>query len=62
MMCKGAIVKRGSRTVRQFAVMVGTNIQLVTSGDVVDAAIYQALAAAGAIVEPNYNGDIPEED
>lgn len=51
-MLKGAVIQRGKKTVRQFAVMVGTTMQLVTSGDTVDRPTYEALLAAGAI-EPH---------
>lgn len=49
MLSKGAEVARRGRKVRQFAVVVGGNIRVVTSGDTVDRNTYNALVAAGAI-------------
>ncbi len=49
MMKKGADSKRHGRTVRQFGVMMHGSIRLVTSGDTVDQATYEALVAAGAV-------------
>jgi len=49
MMLKGAEVPRGGRTVRQFAVMINGSVRVVTSGDTVDRATYDALLAANAI-------------
>lgn len=47
-MLKGVDVMRHGRRVKQFAVMVGGNVRVVTSGDTVDLETYQALVAAGA--------------
>lgn len=52
MMMKGADVLRRGRKVRQFAVMVGGTMHLVTSGDTVDRDTYRALIAAGAVAVP----------
>ncbi len=52
MMMKGADVLRRGRKVRQFAVMVGGTMHLVTSGDTVDRDTYRALVAAGAVAVP----------
>lgn len=49
MMLKGSIYHRRKQTVRQFGVTVNGATKLVTSGDMVDAATYDALVAAGAI-------------
>ena len=49
MMTKGSVQVRGRKKVRQFAVMVGASIRLVTSGDMVDHETYQALLAAAAV-------------
>lgn len=49
MMLKGSIYKRRKQTVRQFGVTVNGATRLVTSGDVVDSATYNALLAAGAV-------------
>lgn len=49
MMTKGSIVKRRRETVRQFGVTVNGSTRLVTSGDTVDAATYNALLAAQAL-------------
>ena len=49
MMLKGSICKRGRQTVRQFGVTVGGATRLVTSGDVVDRDMYDALLKAGAL-------------
>ena len=48
-MMKGVDVMRHGRRVRQFAVMVGGNVRVVTSGDTVDLETYQALVAANAV-------------
>ena len=66
MMEKGAKVLRHGRTVRQIAVMVGTNVCLVTSGDTVDRPTYEALLAGGIIsppqrMIPGLDGDHPAE-
>lgn len=52
MLKKGADSVRHGRTVRQFGVMMHGTIQLVTSGDTVDRATYDALVAAGAVEPP----------
>lgn len=57
-MVKGADVMRANKRVRQFAVMVGGSIRVVTSGDTVDRATYDALIEAGAI-QP---APTPEQD
>ncbi len=64
MMLKGAIVNRGRTQIRQFAVMVGGSIRLVTSGDKVDRSTYEALIAAGAIPPPQMptTADTPPEN
>jgi len=46
---KGNIVPRGRKKVRQFAVLVNTRVRVVTTGDVVERAVYEALVAAGAV-------------
>lgn len=56
-MAKGAIVKRRGRRVRQYAVMVGGNVRVVTSGDMVDLETYLALAAAGVVPPPAVSSD-----
>ncbi len=53
MMMKGALLKRGRETVRQYGVTVAGSTRLVTSGDIVDRATYDALLAAGAIRRPS---------
>ncbi len=52
MMVKGSAYKRRSGEVRQFGVTVNGATVLVTSGDVVDRATYEALVEAGAIRPP----------
>jgi len=52
MMRKGHIVVRRGRKVRQYLVSVDGSTRLVTSGDVVDRATYEALVAAGCVVPP----------
>lgn len=52
MMRKGHIVQRRGRKVRQYLVSVDGSTRLVTSGDVVDRATYEALVAAGCVVPP----------
>jgi hypothetical protein len=52
MMKKGAQLHRRGRPIRQFAVTVDMCTRVVTSGDVVDRATYQALVAAGAVESP----------
>lgn len=60
MMVKGSIVKRRGGEVRQFGVTVDGSTRLVTSGDTVDRATYDALLAAGAIRVPSQpQPDIP---
>ena len=49
MMLKGSVCQRRSGVVRQYGVTVNGATRLVTSGDVVDGATYNALLAAGAI-------------
>jgi hypothetical protein len=49
MLVKGSIVTRKGKPIRQFGVTVGGSTRLVTSGDVVDQATYEALRAAGAL-------------
>jgi hypothetical protein len=49
MMLKGAVIKRGKRTIRQYGVTVNGSTRLVNSGDVVDRETYEALLAVGAI-------------
>ncbi len=46
-MLKGAIVTRGRKKVRQCAVMVGSDIRLVTSGDTVSKDTYLAMMKSG---------------
>jgi hypothetical protein len=50
MMLKGTDVPRGNKIVRQFAVMVNGAVHVVTSGDRVNRAVYEALLEAGAII------------
>ena len=52
MMLKGNIAKRGRQQVRQFGVSIGGTTRIVTSGDMVNQEIYEALLAAKAI-DPN---------
>lgn len=52
MMRKGSRAVRRGAEVRQFLVMVGNTSVLVTSGDRVDQATYEALVAAGVIDPP----------
>jgi len=49
MMKKGAKVRRKRKIVRQIAVLVGSEVRLVTSGDTVDRETYEALQAAGVL-------------
>lgn len=49
---KGNDVPRGRKKVRQFAVLVDSRVRVVTTGDVVDRATYEALLAAEAIAPP----------
>lgn len=53
MMVKGNICKRRRETVRQYVITVKCATRLVTSGDVVDREIYEALLAAGVIRPPS---------
>lgn len=50
MMLKGTDVPRGNKIVRQFAVMVNGAVHVVTSGDRVNRAVYEALLEAGAVI------------
>ena len=52
MMLKGSVYKRRKGLVRQFGVTVAGSTHLVTSGDCVDRATYEALLAVGAIKAP----------
>jgi hypothetical protein len=52
MMLKGHIIKRGSQQVRQIGVTVNGSTRLVTSGDMVDLATYEALVRAGIVAPP----------
>jgi hypothetical protein len=62
MMEKGAEVVRSGRKVKQIAVMVSTNVVLVTSGDQVDRPVYEALVASGAVRAPETAAnETPEE-
>lgn len=51
MMVKGTTHKRRSGTIRQYGVTVNGSTKLVTTGEFVDRETYQALIAAGAIVD-----------
>ncbi len=53
MMLKGAELTRRGRRIRQYAVMVGGMMHLVTSGDTVDRSTYEALLSAEAIRSPD---------
>jgi len=57
MMRKGHIVNRGSKKVRQIGVTVNGSTRLVTSGDMVDQATYEALMRAGIIETPRRGGE-----
>ncbi len=50
MMLKGTDVPRGNKIVRQFAVMVNGAVYVVTSGERVNRAVYEALLEANAII------------
>ncbi len=50
MMLKGTDVPRGNKIVRQFAVMVNGAVYVVTSGERVSRAVYEALLEAGAVI------------
>lgn len=52
MMRRGTRLMRRGAEVRQIMVMVGNTSTLVTSGDRVDRATYEALLAAGVIDPP----------
>lgn len=52
MMLKGSRVVRRGRELRQYLIMVGNSVRLVTSGDTVDRATYDALVAAGVVAPP----------
>lgn len=54
-MLKGAIVTRGRKKVRQCAVMVGSDIRLVTSGDTVDRDTYLAMLKSGYLADGSHN-------
>jgi len=49
---KGTVVKRRGKPIRQYNLYVNGIIKLVTSGDTVDQATYQALVKAGAVLPP----------
>lgn len=63
---KGSYVPRRRKKVRQFAVLVDTRVRVVTTGDVVEPAVYEALVAAGAVVPapgaPTDAPTLPEDD
>jgi hypothetical protein len=52
MMRKGHVIVRGKKQVRQIGVTVHGATRLVTSGDMVDLATYEALVLAGVIDPP----------
>ena len=58
MMLKGAVIKRRSGSVRQFAVTVGGSTRLVTSGDTVDRETYDALVAGGVVKDARPTGQL----
>lgn len=58
MMLKGNFAVRGRKQVRQIGVTVNGSTHLVTSGDVVDRQVYEALIAMGAIAP---HGAAPEQ-
>lgn len=60
MMIKGAKIKRGRRMVRQYAVILDGSVRLVTSGDTVERAVYDALVAAGAVAPRTPPDPAPE--
>lgn len=60
MMLKGSVYKRRSGVVRQFGVTVNGSTRLVTSGDVVDRATYEALLLARAIRQPSSEIQLPK--
>jgi hypothetical protein len=61
MMKKGTVLQRRGKTIKQFAVTVNTATRVVTSGDVVDKAVYDALVSAGAVEPAEYNAS-PNDD
>lgn len=64
MMLKGHVAQRGRQRVRQVGVSVGGTTHIVTSGDVVDQATYDALLAVQAIApdkQPPAQEAPPEE-
>ncbi len=63
MMLKGSVYRRRSGNVRQFGVTVGGATRLVTSGDWVDRATYEALLAVRAIrhITPPKKPDVPPQ-
>lgn len=56
MMRKGHVIMRGKKQVRQIGVTVNGATRLVTSGDLVDLATYEALVFAGVIDPPPGDG------
>lgn len=54
MMLKGSIYQRKTGSVRQYAVTVNGSTRVVTSGEAVDRATYEALLKAGAIHEAGH--------
>ncbi len=63
MLLKGSVSRRKGRDIRQFCVMVDGAPRIVTSGDVVDRKIFDALIAAGAVLpkgEPAAGPDLPD--
>ena len=63
MMLKGNIAQRGRTAVRQTGVSVNGSTRIVTSGDEVDRATYEALLAADAIqVAPTKAQSDPPKD
>jgi hypothetical protein len=63
MLLKGSVSRRKGRDIRQVCVMVEGAPRLVTSGDVVDRKIYDALIAAGAVLpggSPAAGPDFPD--
>ncbi len=51
MMRKGTKFRRRCEMVRQYALVQDGSVRLVTSGDTVERAVYEALIAAGVIAE-----------
>ena len=60
MMRKGHVISRGRKQVRQIGVTVKGSTRLVTSGDLVDSATYEALVCAG-VVDPPPGESTPQE-